>query len=103
MKRDEVPFHLVALAVEQIREALDRRLRHFGHGAFVGPHEAMGVLEEEVREAWDATHRNEPNELVKEFVDVAVSAAFGMASLWATKRAEMPTGFAGLTIEGDSR
>lgn len=99
--RTAVPPHLVVLALDRCKAHIEKRIRFHGDGAFVGPHEVMGFLEEEVREAWDATRANQPHDLAAELLDVALVALFGCASLWATGRVALPEGGGALTIMAD--
>lgn len=82
---------------ELVLEALARRLATYTRGAFVGPHEALGILQEEVDEAWEAVReaRHGPGllapdstRLADELLDIAVAAVWGVASLCATGRAD---------------
>lgn len=56
-------------------------LRSKGRGAFVSSHEIYGILAEELNvELLDAIHANDPQQIQKELIDVAVGALFALAS-----------------------
>lgn len=62
------------------------RLEKHGHGMFAGPHEAFGVIWEEVKELADAMHANDTEKFFNELVDIGVAAMFAIASHHARKR-----------------
>jgi len=74
--------------VEQLyilKDKLFVRLQEKGHGISVSTHEIVGILEEEMREVWDALRENNNEGLYQELLDVAVACLLGMASLKSEK------------------
>lgn len=80
MKRDKIPPGAVEQALFQIGEMLRRRIAQKGDGAYVGPHESHGIIDEEFEELGDAMRANDEIEFYKELVDVAVACVLAMAS-----------------------
>lgn len=73
-------------AIKYLEVGLDDRLRQHGTFSFIGPHEIMGVLDEEVnKELLDAVHANDEQQVLNELLDIAIGAIFGIASIQANK------------------
>jgi len=64
-----------ALVCVKLAEQLSRK----GYGRFVSPHEAYGVLKEEVLELEDALRENDIHAFRGELADIAVAAIFALA------------------------
>lgn len=75
-------------ARRDVMEKLYRRLDQKGWGAYIGPHETLGILFEEWREVADAVQADDVAWLVEELKDLAVGCVIGIASLRANLRAE---------------
>lgn len=86
--RVEVLESEIAGAFATLGEALKSRLIKHGKYGFIGPHEVLGTIEEEMHELREAVRSNKPNEVIGELLDVAVGALFGVASMMAKERAE---------------
>lgn len=86
--RKEVLDTEIAASFAILGEQLKKRLSQHGKNSFIGPHEILGVLEEEMHELREAVRSNERAQVVSECMDVAVGALFGVASLMAIDRAE---------------
>lgn len=71
--------------LKTLKEKLYYRLDQKGYGISASTHEIVGILEEEMREVWDALRENNNEELYKELLDVAVACLLGMASLKSEK------------------
>jgi len=71
--------------LKTLKEKLYYMLDQKGYGISVSTHEIVGILEEEMREVWDALRENNNEELYKELLDVAVACLLGMASLKSEK------------------
>lgn len=68
-------------------EALNDRMNKHGDGAFVGPHEGLGVAAEEYHELVDAVRSNDKAKVEKENIDLAVACLFAVISQRASARA----------------
>ena len=79
--RPDVSDAAVARAFMELRMALTDRVTRHGPGAFAGPHEIDGVLDEEIREWKHAVWINDNQGRRRELLDVAVVCLFGLASL----------------------
>ena len=86
--RVEVLESEIAAAFGTLGEALKSRLIKHGKYSFIGPHEVLGVIEEEMHELREAVRSNKPSDVIGELLDVGVGALFGVASLLAKERAE---------------
>ena len=81
MKYDEITHELVEQAIEKFRERVTTAFEKHGSQCFASAHEGYGVIAEEVAELLDAIRANDPEEIKKESMDVAVSAMW----LWASE------------------
>ena len=72
-------------AIRDLHTNLDRRLEQHGKGALSSSHEILGILTEEMHEYTVAVQGNLPDQQVKELLDIAVGAIFGVASIKAGK------------------
>lgn len=64
-----------------VRAHLTVKIIEKGSGAFVSTHEIYGVIAEEFeKELLDALHANNRKQFVRELLDVAASAIYGLAS-----------------------
>ena len=70
--------------LEVLGPALLKRVHKHGPGAYAGPHETLGILQEEFWELQEAVKRNDAGDVWGELLDIAVGAVFGMASLYVT-------------------
>lgn len=81
-ERVQVPEAQVDFAFGDVRKMMAKRLVQHGRGGYIGPHETYGILAEELnKECLDAVHANDVQQVIKELIDVAVGAIFGIASL----------------------
>lgn len=87
-QRLDVTNQELADALRLIGEGLQRRLKEKGTKSFIGLHEIDGILDEEVREWKAEVHGSDRKAAVMELVDVAVTCAFGIASVSAFARHE---------------
>lgn len=87
-KRIEVQDVEIAEALKLVGEDLKKRLMKHGRLSFMGPHEILGTVEEEMHELRDAIRSNERMHTISELLDVAVGCVFGVASLIAITRQE---------------
>jgi hypothetical protein len=78
----------IAAAFTVLGDSLKSRLLKHGKKSFIGPHEVLGVIEEEMHELREAVRSNKRKEVIAELLDVGVGAIFGVASLIAMERAE---------------
>jgi NTP pyrophosphatase (non-canonical NTP hydrolase) len=60
---------------------IDKRLATKGSGAFVGPHEILGIVAEEYDELLEAVRSDNQGEIYYELLDIAVAAVIGMCSM----------------------
>jgi hypothetical protein len=81
-KRGKVSKADIDKAFEQIRLKLNHVLFVFPDRAhpFISTHEGLGVLTEEYHELIEAVRSNDHQKVCKEAIDVAVTAAFILAS-----------------------
>lgn len=90
IERPKVDALEISLVLEQLSRGMAARLKKHGYGAYVGPHEALGVITEEYAELVEAARRSDrpgdATEFADELLDVAVAALFGIASLRTTGR-----------------
>ena len=84
--RPEVPDALSEEVAELMLERLRSRAQKHGPGAYAGPHEILGVLEEEFIELKLSITANTDSETAAELMDIAVGCIFGIASLIVTRR-----------------
>ena len=80
MIRDRITAEELYRAMDEVDNAVDRRLNEKGWGAFVGPHETFGVIAEEVKELLDELQANSVVGFRKELIDIAVACIIGLAS-----------------------
>lgn len=64
-----------------VRQWMASRLEKHGRGAFVSPHEILGVVAEEYDELLEAVRKDSVSLVMAELTDVAVACLFGLASL----------------------
>lgn len=76
----------IAAAFACLGDSLKKRLQQHGKKSFIGPHEILGVIEEEILELKEAVRSNKRAEVISELIDVGVGAIFGVASLMAMDR-----------------
>lgn len=81
--RVDVSSETVDRAVALMRTKLLMRLDQKGWDSFIGPHEILGILEEERMELTEAVRSDDWTEVVDELLDLAVGAVFGIASIMA--------------------
>jgi hypothetical protein len=86
MKKSEhprivVPREHVARVIEALHRRINERLDEKGDGSFITPQEAFGVLAGEVFELQGAIHSGTDDHQKWEWMDIAVTAVFEMASL----------------------
>jgi hypothetical protein len=79
--RPEVHQEIIDVVGKVVRQMLEYRLRKHGPGAYAGPHEILGILEEEFLELKEAIVANDGTQTCAELVDIAVGCIFGVASL----------------------
>jgi hypothetical protein len=84
--RPEVHQEIVDVVSKVVIQMLEYRLRKHGPGAYAGPHEALGILEEEFLELKEAIVANDNTQTCNELVDIAVCCIFGVASMVTLKR-----------------
>lgn len=82
-QRREVSDEVILKVVELLVQNVGTRLEKHGRGAFVSPHEALGVLTEEFWELTEAIKSNDPYRIADEWMDNAVTAIFAVASMTA--------------------
>jgi hypothetical protein len=75
-----VPVPVLTKVLNELRHELQRRTDKHGPLCFIGPHETLGILDEEFDELRDAVRANDSEEERKELMDIAVGAVFGVAS-----------------------
>ena len=81
IRRPDVPASEVERAISRMTERLVDRVEKHGPGAYAGPHETLGILDEEFDELRDAVRSNVDEDVAKELLDIAVGCIFGIASL----------------------
>lgn len=81
MDREQVEMEAVENALKVLHENVMKRIRKHGMGKFASPHEAYGVLAEEVDESLDELRLNKREEFVQEMLDVAVTGIWAYVSL----------------------
>lgn len=79
--RPRVPDVVIDRVLAAVRENLQGRMAKKGRGSFVSSHEIYGILAEELnKELLDEVHANNPNQIQKELIDIAVGSIFALAS-----------------------
>lgn len=89
-ERIEVSDSEIAAAFAVLGDALKRRLIQHGKLSFIGTHEILGVVEEEMHELREAVRSEGETRVNAELIDIGVGALFGVASLMAKARVEKP-------------
>ncbi|MBW3545119.1 MAG: hypothetical protein KY428_05875 [Bacteroidetes bacterium] len=92
MDRKEVSQEVVLKAVEVLVQNVGQRMEKHGTGAFVSPHEALGVLREEEWELVEAIKSNDPYRVAEEWMDVATTCIFAVASMMASEPVSVTQG-----------
>jgi NTP pyrophosphatase (non-canonical NTP hydrolase) len=87
-ERIEVQDAEIAAAFAILGKELQKRLGKHGKLSFIGPHEILGIIEEEMHELREAVRSNKNASVLSELMDVAVGALFGVASLAAIERVQ---------------
>lgn len=87
--RVEVQDAEIAAAFAILGENLKKRLLKHGKKSFIGNHEALGVIMEEIFELTEAVKGNDDGKVLSELLDVGVGALFGIASMMAIKRTKV--------------
>ena len=90
MKRTELAPVDIAAFLTQFMEALNRRFVKHGNGAFVSPHEGLGVCFEEHIELIDAVKSNDRSAVREEAMDNAVAGAMVWMSVKTWEDAKGP-------------
>lgn len=67
-------------AINRIVEKLHKRINHYGDFCYASRHEAIGLIQEEINELWDAVRENDNDDFESELIDVAVGCIFALAS-----------------------
>ena len=71
-------------ALELVRACMIQNMEKNGYGAFVSPHECLGVITEEYQELVFATQQSSRTQVIapfcNELLDLASAAIFGLAS-----------------------
>ncbi len=67
--------------IDTLKEAMIVRLERHGYGLGSGPHEILGILQEEMDELIDEVRANAHLEIYNELVDIAIAAVFGMLTM----------------------
>ncbi len=81
MIRDRITVEELLRAIDEVNNAVDRRLNEKGWGAFAGPHETFGVIAEEFnKELLEEVQANSVVGFRKELIDIAVACIIGLAS-----------------------
>lgn len=86
--RVEVQDAEMAAAFAMLGEGLKRRLLKHGKKSFIGNHETLGVIQEEMVELTLAIQSNVDADVLAELLDVGVGALFGIASMMAITRSK---------------
>lgn len=81
MERHDVSDTILLKALEALTVNIARKIEKHGRGAYVGNHEALGIITEEYWELIEACKQNDPVDIANELMDVAVGAVFGVASM----------------------
>ena len=85
--RVDVEQEKIDVATQNVLNMLDYRLGQNGRGSYIGPHETLGMVTEEYDELKDAVRSNDPQEVEKELIDIAVACIFGIASRYQNAKA----------------
>ena len=76
-QRTQITEQQIDAEFEEVKRAMKFRLEQKGYGTFASIHEISGVITEEYDEMKDAVRENDPPQVRKELVDIAVGAIFG--------------------------
>ena len=79
--RIDIPKRFWDLAIEDVEDMLQIRLKQKGFGALASTHEILGVVQEEVYELLLAVKDNNIQDVMKELEDIAVACIVGIASI----------------------
>lgn len=79
--RPSVCDDAIVSVADRMIDAMYQRINKHGDGAFVGPHEAFGVVHEEYDELGEALRANNEEQFKRECMDIAVAALFAIVSL----------------------
>ena len=71
----------IKIALIVVEHFLRTRIDKHGHGKFMSPHEALGVLAEEYHETIDAVRSNNREDVLTEMLDCAISGIWAWVSL----------------------
>lgn len=80
MERPQLSDAVLLKAVEAMTVAMGRKIERHGRGAYMGNHEALGIITEEYYELIGAVQSNDPVNIAEETMDVAVGCLFALAS-----------------------
>lgn len=83
----DVEQEKIDVAAQNILNMLEYRLNQKGRGSYIGSHETLGIIAEEYDELKDAVRSNDPQEVEKELIDIAVACIFGIASRYQNAKA----------------
>jgi NTP pyrophosphatase (non-canonical NTP hydrolase) len=78
----------IAAAFTLLGQHLKDRIARHGKNSFIGPHEILGIIDEEMDEFREAVRANSRPAVLSELEDIATGAVFGIASLIAMDRAQ---------------
>ena len=85
--RVELEQDKIDVANANILNRLTYRLAQKGRGSFIGSHETLGIIAEEYDELKDAVRSDDPQEVERELVDIAVACILGIASRYQNAKA----------------
>lgn len=80
MTRDKIDMDYLTHCMAKVAEKTHARIREKGDGAYIGPHEAYGIIAEEFDELRDAMRANDADDFRDELADIAVACILGLAS-----------------------
>lgn len=83
LQRPDVPVADIDAVFDSLQEALSQKLNKSGYGAFLGKHEILGVLEQELFELKKAIHEEHLGikPVKNELMDIAVACVFSVACI----------------------
>lgn len=79
MTRDPLPVEKLYEALEHAKRIIEVKMMK-NKGSLVTTHEAFGKVYEEVLEAAEEMHKNNPQRFKAELIDIMVACAWGYAS-----------------------
>lgn len=85
MNRTPVTKAEIRKSLNELEQALFRRLEQKGYGTYASTHEMFGILDEEVNEVRDELRNNNHKAICDELIDVAVTAVFGHTCITTSK------------------